>query len=292
MVKQAAVTLVLAALSGCAAHTATINIDGAREMLIGQWAGMSRQERRDRYEVQVRKINDNGEIEGRGCMVFTHDDMATVSLVHANLEDELAFVTKTGNLEIRFAINDPRERGAIVQLTPLGRQVPTETTGLRLVDVDAETTCLHRFSDEAVTPIGVEPAAEHAIIGQWTNAEEHDGRILEVEFTKLHENGRTTMGRKCTKDYHHHGMRLTDLGSGRGRAPTTMHESGRAVTTTLYLHGGRVHEDTYTLNDDGTLTHSWRIIERSGKVFKNGESTKRRGALEDGCLAHTTRRND
>ena len=261
-------------------------------MLIGQWAGMSRHERRDRYEVQVRKINDNGQIEGRGCITFATDVMATVSLVHATLEDERGFVTKTGNLEIRFAINDPRERGAIVQLTPLGRRVPTETTGLRLVDPGTKTLCLRRFSGEPVTANSVEPSAEHPIIGQWTNAEEHDGAIVELEFARLHEDGKTMMGRNCTKDYHHHGMRLTDLGSGRGRAPTTMHESGRAVTTTLYLHGGRVHEDTYTLNDNDTLTHSWRIIERSGKVFKSGESRKRRGALEDGCLAHTTRRSD
>ena len=113
-----------------------------------------------------------------------------------------------------------------------------------------------------------------------------------ADAPKLHEDGKTMMGRKCTKDYHHHGMRLTDVGSGRGRAPTTMDEDGRRVTTTMYLHGVRVQEDVYTLNDHDTLTHAWRIIERSGKVFKSGEATKRRGAREDGCLAHTTRRSD
>ena len=290
MMKQVAVTLLLAGLSGCAAQTAAINIDGAREMLVGQWAGMSRQERRDLYEVQVRTINDNGQIEGRGCIMFTTDVMATVSLVHANLEDERGFVTKTGNLEIRFAINDPKRRGAIVQLTPLGRQVPTDTTGVRLVDPGTKTICLHRFSDEPVTPTGVEPSVEHPIIGQWTETEEHDGAIVELEFADVDANTRAVTGRKCTKDYHHHGMRLTDLGSGRRTVPTKMHESGRRITTTMYLHGGRVHEDVYTLNDDDTLTHAWQIIERSGKVFRSGESTKRRGTLEDGCLAHTTRR--
>ena len=288
--KVGALALALAAApAGCAVQT-TVNIDNARETLVGQWRGMSRHERRDLYEVRVREISDSGQIEGRGCIMFTTDVMATVSLVHANLEDEQGFVTKTGNLEIRFAINDPKRRGAIVQLTPLGRQVPTDTTHVRLVDPGTETICLHRFSDEPVTATGVEPSAEHPMIGQWTETEEHEGAIVELEFAELHEDGKTMTGRKCTRDYEHHGMRLMDLGAGRRTVPTTMHEDGRTVTTTMYLHGGRVHEDVYTLNNNDTLTHTWQTIERSGKVFRSGESTKRRGAREDGCLAHTTRR--
>ena len=289
MMKRIAVTLVLAALlAGCAAQT-TINIDGAREMLIGRWAGMSHQERRDLYELEVRSIDDRGRLEGHGCIKFTTHVMAALGLEHARLEDERAFETKTGHLEVRFAINDPARRGGIVQLTPRGRQVPTETTGVRLVAPDAETVCLHRFSDEAVAADEVEVSAEHPILGQWTPAEEHDGAIVEIEFAELGEDGRTITGRKCTKDYEHDGMRLTDLGSGRRMVPTRMHKGGRKITTTMDLHGGRVHEDTYTLNDDDTLTHVWRTLERSGEVFRSGESRKRRGALEDGCLAHTRR---
>ena len=121
----------------------------------------------------------------------------------------------------------------------------------------------------------------------------HDGTILEVEFERVDEDGETVTGRRCTKDYRHHGMRLTDLGTGRRRVPTTMHEDGHRVTTTMRLHGGRIHEDIYTLNDDDTLTHTWANHRtQRGKSSRSGESTKRRGALEDGCLAHTTRRDN
>ena len=90
--RQSAVAVLVAALPGCAAQTPAANIDGAREMLVGQWAGMSRQGRRDLYEVEVRKINDNGQLEGRGCITFATDVMATVTLVHANLEAEFASI--------------------------------------------------------------------------------------------------------------------------------------------------------------------------------------------------------
>ena len=287
-----ALALILALAAGPAesAAQAGINIDGARETLVGQWKGMARQQPRDLYEVRVREVKDNGQIEGRGCIVPESDMMTTVALVHAQLEDERTFLTRTKQVEIRFAVSSPGDRAAIVELTPLGGQARTQTTGLRRVGPDARTLCLHRFSDEPVTANRVEPSAEYPIIGQWTNAEQHDGAVVELEFSEVHEDARTVTGRKCTKDYHHHGMRLIDLGTGRRAVRTRMTNHGRTITTRMYTHRGHIQHDTYTRNDDDTLTHAWRIVDRGGKVLGSGLRMKRRGALEDGCLAHTTRR--
>ena len=288
MMKHVAGTILIALLAGCAAQTAAINMDTTRETMVGNWKGRTTG---IDFEMRITDIDDDGSIHGRACVMFYNNVMAALELERAQLTGEGSFQLQTSKRDIRFAVANREAKRATVTMTMIAQNPRPITAKLYHPVEDTKWICIDRFATETVTPIEGTQDAEHPIIGQWTEHEDHEGNIQEVEFTKVGDNNKTLFGRKCTRDYEHDGMRLMDLGLGRRQVQTSITDEGRGAISVIYLESGYKEKSVYTVNEDDTLTHNW-AMEQYGTITEQRQYTKYRGARENGCLTHTTRRVD
>ena len=177
---------------------------------------------------------------------------------------------------------------ALLELTPVGQTTKAvHRTTMRAIRAGVGTRCLHRFSNEVVTPGGGIEDPDHPIIGQWVNPNEKIEDEIEVEFTEIEDGGTTIAGRDCIR-YAAGQTFLDDFGTGSKKRHARVSADGRTVTTERSLGGHRTRTDTYTVEDDGTMTRRW-VVRKSAAVVYRDEAKNERGVSEDGCLAHTTR---
>ena len=185
---------------GCAVAPPTPEaVETARQVFIGDWAGIN--SLGWRMEARVESIGDDGIVTGTGCRRVPQGTIRGGRLKHGNarLSDREGRTIQAAFGPSRFTVG-VLPSGALAMIA---RRTSGEGRGPLRTHLDRTDTlqCADRFPPE---PIELDPetaARSTGIVGYWTTGVLANGNVLELTVGDVAPNGEEVRGVRCLAKY-------------------------------------------------------------------------------------------